>query len=394
VPRRARHTLLSMMKDEGPDLLEWVAHHRLIGFDNICVYTNDCRDGTDAMLDRLEQMGVVRHFANRIPAGKKPQPNALNLAEKNACVIETDWLVVLDADEFIHIKPGAGQLADLFAACPQGIDGVAMTWRMMGSNGRVAWSPEPVIAQFDRGAPDGYRYGWGIKMLFRPFDHMRPGIHRPKLRRAAKDPDRLAALEAQDWVNGSGYPMSIGFKRDHWRSSGVTLGRDLVEVAHFAVKSAEGYLLRRDRGNVNNKPDKYDATYFGMFDRNEETHGGLQRHLPAIRAQIADWLADPDLARLYHGAVAWQRDRLATIRGAPGHAARIAALKMAAAVPYDALSDVLFMQPLPPRYQAYLRQLQARGLNDLQIARIVADAIDKTELARDAADAADLAARL
>jgi len=389
---RARHTLLSMMKDEGADLLEWVAHHRLIGFDNICVYTNDCRDGTNAMLDRMDQMGLVRHFANRIPPGKKPQPNALNLAEKNPQIIATDWLTVIDADEFIHIKVGAGHLDDLFAACPPSTDGIAMTWRMMGSNGKVTWSPDPVIAQFDRGAPDGFRKGWGIKMLFRPFPDMRLGIHRPTVKRAAKNPERLAALEALRWVNGSGQPMTKAFKRGQWRSSAATIGRDLVEVAHFAVKSAEGYLLRHDRGNVNNKPDKYDATYFAIFDRNEDAHNGLARHLPAIRTQIAAWLADPELARLYHGAIDWHQARLAAIRHAPNYAERIAALGGAGAVPYAELDDLLFVQPLPPGSKQIVADLQAKGIADRDIAQIVARNVRKIEARRDADDAAELAA--
>ncbi len=51
-------TAVSMMKDEGPFLLEWIAHHHLaVGFTDILVYTNDCSDGTDDMLMRLEELG-------------------------------------------------------------------------------------------------------------------------------------------------------------------------------------------------------------------------------------------------------------------------------------------------------------------------------------------------
>ena len=78
-----RYTILSMMKDEGHCLLEWVAYHHLIGFDNICVYTNNCQDGTDDMLIRLQEMGYCQHFRNEVPKGKKPQPHALWLAGKN-----------------------------------------------------------------------------------------------------------------------------------------------------------------------------------------------------------------------------------------------------------------------------------------------------------------------
>ncbi|MEO0944249.1 MAG: FkbM family methyltransferase, partial [Pseudomonadota bacterium] len=45
------------MKNEGPYLLEWLAYHRSIGIQGYIVFTNDCTDGTDLMLDRLDEMG-------------------------------------------------------------------------------------------------------------------------------------------------------------------------------------------------------------------------------------------------------------------------------------------------------------------------------------------------
>ena len=64
---RHKYTLFSMMKDEGHSLIEWVAYHHMIGFDNICVYTNDCGDGTDDMLIRLQELGYCQHFRNDVP---------------------------------------------------------------------------------------------------------------------------------------------------------------------------------------------------------------------------------------------------------------------------------------------------------------------------------------
>ena len=146
-----------MMKDEGPWLLEWVAYHRLIGFDNICVYTNDCSDGTDNILRRLEALGIVRHFENRVPEEKKPQPNALRLATQNPVVTDTDWLLVLVADEFVAIKPGNGHVDDLLDHCPTGLDAIMMTWRIFGSSGLKDWDNGLVTQAFTRAAPDGFR---------------------------------------------------------------------------------------------------------------------------------------------------------------------------------------------------------------------------------------------
>ena len=47
--------VISTMKDEAPYILEWIAHHRGIGFTDFLIYTNDCSDGTDLLLDRLAQ---------------------------------------------------------------------------------------------------------------------------------------------------------------------------------------------------------------------------------------------------------------------------------------------------------------------------------------------------
>lgn len=378
----ARFAILTTMKDEGPRILEWLAYHQLIGADDIWVYSNDCRDGSDAMLDRLEAMGLCRHIRNPVPPGKKPQPHALKLAGQAPELAQSEWLLVLDADEFLHIKTGDGTLTALLAACPYGIDGVAVNWRMMGSNGHRDWSPAPILTQFTRGAPDDFRRGWGVKTLFRPFADMKLGIHRPGLREAAAFGPR--------WVNGSGVPLPPSFLADGWRGSAATVGYGLAEIAHFAVQSREAYMLRGDRGNVNLKPDKYDATYFAIFDRNEDPHLGLLNWSGWVDALVECWLQDKTLKGLNHASIDWHARRLADLRRAPDFAARMTALDRAHGMPIDALDALLFTQPLPPEGKRRVAELRARGLPDAEIARIVAQSVAQLEAARDARDAAEL----
>ena len=91
---------LSTMKDEGPTVVEWVAHHLAVGFTEVMVYTNDCTDGTDALLKRLEALDIgVHHRENTIPEGVKPHPSMLKLAGEEELVIKSDWVLVLDADQ-------------------------------------------------------------------------------------------------------------------------------------------------------------------------------------------------------------------------------------------------------------------------------------------------------
>jgi len=371
---RGTVTLVSMMKDEGAGLLEWVAYHRLLGADRILVLTNDCSDGTDAMLDRLQALGEVIHLRNAVPPGRKPQPHALRLAETHAAVRTADWVMALDADEFLSIHAGAGRLDCLIDALPEETQACAVTWRIFGSAGRRRWTEDLVTEAFPAAAPDDFRRGWGVKTLFRPFEGMRLGIHRPWMRGARKDPDRARRLAAQPWVNGSGNRLPADFALGSWRSTRRTVGYGLAEVNHYAVKSREAYLLRRLRGNVNLKASKYDAAYFALHDRNEVSRPQIRRHLPDLRTRLAGYLADPDLARLRLRACAWAAGRLDALRAAPDYAAAMAELDAASGRPYAAVARSVTTTHLPADARARVAALRADGVAEAEIAeRLAAD---------------------
>ncbi|RYI24086.1 MAG: glycosyltransferase family 2 protein, partial [Acetobacteraceae bacterium] len=97
--------VLSTMKDEGPFVVEWVAHHLALGFTELMVYTNDCSDGTDTLLKRLEAMDTgVHHRDNVIPKGIKPHPSMLKHAAEEPLIVNSNWVLVIDADEFMVIN--------------------------------------------------------------------------------------------------------------------------------------------------------------------------------------------------------------------------------------------------------------------------------------------------
>ena len=56
--------VISTMKDEGPFILEWIAYYLSIGFTHFIVNSNDCSDGTDAILKRCEELGFLAHIDN------------------------------------------------------------------------------------------------------------------------------------------------------------------------------------------------------------------------------------------------------------------------------------------------------------------------------------------
>lgn len=285
--------LVATLKNEGPYLLEWLAHHRAIGVSGFTLFSNDCSDGTNLMLNRLDTMGVIRHYDNPIGPGIDPQRRAYSRARRMPQVQSSDWVLVIDADEFLNITTGDHTLASLLAACP-GADAISVPWRLMGSSGHVRMEDRPVTARFTHGAAmERPEHGlcWGFKTLFRPgaFDYF--GVHRPKFEK------RRDIIPPLRWVNASGKPLPASYAVKGWRFDDKSFGADFAQVNHYAVKSREEFLLKRLRGTANSKNrDRIDPGYWPKFDLNSME----DRSILAVNSAplVADWLTDRDLSVL------------------------------------------------------------------------------------------------
>lgn len=304
-------TIVTTLRNEGPFLLEWLAYHRLIGFTDFLAYSNDCEDGTDAMLDRLAALGLVRHEPNPRSGHKTVQWQALNRAAKHPLVQQAEWVFVTDVDEFLCIHAGAGRLDDLFAACPDA-RGFAIAWRMFGNDGVIGFTDEPVIGQFSRCAPEHMLWPWHsvqFKSLYRPDARWpKPGVHRPRGTPEARRPE--------GWVDANGAPMPA-YPGPILPSNGPRYG--LAQINHYALGAAESFLVKAARGRPNRSEMPIDLAYW--VERNhcavEDTR--IQRHIPAVRDLVAEWVsADPELGVLHQAAAAWRRQKIADLLALPG----------------------------------------------------------------------------
>jgi hypothetical protein len=333
---------LSTMKDEGPFVVEWVAHHLAVGFTDLMVYTNDCSDGTDTLLQRLEALEIgVHHRENLIPDGMKPHPSMLKAAVDEALIVNSDWLLVLDADEFLCINHPSGTLDGLVADLnAMGAQAMVLTWRIFGSSGIRDWSRQPITDQFTRAAPEFWNKGWGTKTLLR-FDpkYLRLGMHRPVIKSQHKDTDYPDSVL---WVNGSGRALEDWFKFRGWRSIRRTVGYDWGQINHYAIKSIDAYSLRKFRGNANLKKDKYNADYWSLQDRNEVEDRRIARHAARRDAIMAALLEDPEVRRLHEAAHARAEARLADYQRSPDYQAYVQTLVAASNVP---ISQVVAKPP-------------------------------------------------
>ena len=293
------------MRNEAPYVLEWVAYHRLIGVDRFLVYSNDCADGTDAMLDALAARGLVVHERNTDHARKGVQWTALERAAGHPETQAADWILFADIDEFVNVKCGAGRLSDLFAAVPEA-DAIALTWRLFVNSGVVEIADASVIGQFTRAAPFPCHAPWTasqFKTLFRNDGAYRKlGVHRPK------DPDPARAGSIR-WVNGSGVPLPPAFEAQAAVTYGAAAGMDLACLNHYSVKSAMSFLVKAGRGLPNRAQKEIDIGYWADRNFNVMEETSIQRHLPDLETALGDLMADRELARLHKAGLAWHRRR-------------------------------------------------------------------------------------
>lgn len=314
-PKRAinagRTAIVTTMKNEGPFILEWLAYHRAIGVDDFLIYTNDCTDGTDTMLDMLQAKGIVQHRVNPfVPGGKlKPQHAALQAAESEPVMQECGWGICMDVDEFINIKIGDGTLGALYKAMGEA-NMISLTWRLFGNNDVHGFEDRFLLDQFTACAPEVIRkphQAWGFKTLYRNIDiYKKLGVHRPK----GLIPDLWDQVK---WLNGSGKPLPRTMFRNGWRSTLETYGYDWVSLNHYAVRSAESFLVKRDRGRVNHVDRDQGLNYWFRMNHNVTQDLSIQRMIPALKAEYDRLLADPDIRAAHEHSLRCHRDKIAEL---------------------------------------------------------------------------------
>ncbi|AJE45893.1 FkbM family methyltransferase [Celeribacter indicus] len=322
LPRRAyrrwpiadpRVLVPTCMKNEGPFILEWLAWHRVVGVTDFLVFTNDCTDGSDRLLDRLDDMGLVRHMPNPALATEAAnfQPMMLRYLPHTRQFREADIVISMDVDEFINVRVDGGRLADLFDAAGE-FDVLSISELNHGSNDRIAYERGWVTELFpghQSPHPGQKKAHRGVKSITR----LSPRVtavrnHRPDLR------EDLGAVR---WLDGSGRDRR-DFLEDETANGWDCRGAyDLVSLDHFPLRSLECFLVKMHRGDVVVANKSVSNRYWRTRNHHDYTDSDLSRIAGEVRAEYDRLLSDPELARLHAACCAAHEARIAALGGVP-----------------------------------------------------------------------------
>ena len=309
--------MLTIMRNEGPYILEWLAHHFTLGFDDLLIFTNFCTDNTDKILDRLEVL--MPHRVKHQPNPKIMFPDrgmwhimALRYANSFGRCRTADWLYVTDADEFLNLKKEIKTLDELFEATGP-TDAISFTSVSFNSNGHKNQSDDFVTKRytetsnaFEKAAKTKTPAITAVKTLYR---NSIVGPRRPH-RPVTKDFSKTGAK----WIDGSANVLPPEWTDGAGKAIEGNGTREYAQLNHYAIKSAGEFLLKVDRGDAVNA-DRLGSSerYWANGNRNGDIDKSGATLSSAAKEMYEYFLSDPELRELHEESFAIREKQLAHI---------------------------------------------------------------------------------
>ncbi|SNS81225.1 glycosyltransferase family 2 protein [Antarctobacter heliothermus] len=296
-----RIALAACMRNEGIFVLEWLAHHRALGFDPVIVVTNDITDGSDTLLDALAAKGLVTHIAQTVPAGAAPQDSGMDRVLRHARDRGISHILHIDSDEFLALLDGS--LADLMTRTEQA-DVVAVPWRAFGDSGVTHWSPGDLVTERNTHAEAApVPRETKTKCLFRVASFARATDHNP-LDPQVDDPVVMTP-DAELLDNRTLYNAKSARFRPHY----IAARPKTAQLFHYAIRAQDCFLMKNDRGDGQGRQGeaKYhlNSAWHRKANRNEVEERALADCAPALRKTLAEWRADPAIAKAEKACQDW-----------------------------------------------------------------------------------------
>lgn len=243
--------ILATMRNEGIYILEWIAYHKKLGIDHFFIYSNNNDDGSEKILEILDQEKIITYIKNDVDerglAQNKAYAHALSF---NNEILNYKWCAIIDADEFIYVDRSKFLNLNDFLHWMDFMetDAVAMNWKFLKSNEidnfQDVFSPltsRNTAIVGAGGIGDGNLL---IKSLFKPREFLHSHPHHPCLINRLDYSYRLTDRSEHKYENPpKGFHRDPSFS-DNYCGYGVSL-------LHFYFKSNIEWFWKacRNRGD-------------------------------------------------------------------------------------------------------------------------------------------------
>lgn len=161
IPGQKPLAICAVFKNEAPYVLEWIAYHRVIGFDRFILYDNGSEDGGAALIRASPMADCV----TVIDWPQRPAQLHAYLHFIQTTAQYHEWVAFIDLDEFL--LPLEGDTIRPLLDRWRSFAGVLVNWRSYGPSGWDDRPPGLAIEAFSRRLPDGAENDRHIKSIVR-----------------------------------------------------------------------------------------------------------------------------------------------------------------------------------------------------------------------------------
>lgn len=255
---RYRFAMVAIVKNERQYLPEWIAYHRLIGFEHFYIADHGSSDDTELLLAKWQSQGLVT------ACQWEPEERAQILWYQHVLEHhghESTYMAFMDVDEFLvhpHCDRPLEWLAPTLAS--EEVGAVAINWRIFGSSGMRFRQPGGVLERFSMASDCARVVNCHVKSIVKPSRVLSMTPHTAQL----KPGYRYLSADGQtvDFIEG---------KAQSGRTQSVI--DTPMKIYHYNIKSQEEFVdTKMSRGRANMGPmHSRDLSYFHRHDMNDES---------------------------------------------------------------------------------------------------------------------------
>lgn len=243
-----RVELHMLMRDSGALLLDWVLHHKALGFEGITVH-GDGNPVAEAVGRALASEGLIRFIPGDAddPVGEQQrEKQAMDASVVDAAEGQVDYLLWLAPEDYLVLGADLPTLNDLFSALSEPPDLLSVTCQMIGGSGQLRYQDAPPCSRFVYGS--GGQEGQPLlALVLRTF--FRPGLVRSvRLARPVLKNKYRSGRDPVTWMDGAGADTEGRYLDKGWTAPRDQPGFGLARVLSYAVQDRETWLLRRLAG--------------------------------------------------------------------------------------------------------------------------------------------------
>jgi hypothetical protein len=246
----------------------------------------------------MDAAGYISHVPNKLKPGEIPQHAGYEKIRRQHRIDDANWLMMLDADEFLNVHIGGHRVADLTARAESDVDVIALNGMFFTSQPEINWKPGRVCPLFQKRIAIRHKANAALKTLTRAPARFR-GIHNHHMV-GFKGTDPLNVL----WPDGtrSQTKPDVPLWRQLRNGDIQTVSHRLAQYNHYGLKTWDSFRLRQDRGRgavpeTNAETARHTDDYYTERNIAAGNDSSVLRYDAQVTAMMADMLQDKKIKR-------------------------------------------------------------------------------------------------